>query len=362
MRQRLFLVLLPVLLLSLSLPGCQAAGISGTVFVDANDSGALDPGEQALAGVPVSDGREVVVTDAQGQYLLKAAPSPALVRLTVPTGYWPRGDQWFQRVATAGPPVDFPLQERPYRTPWRFVQVSDVHYIVPAQPLVRRFVEEVAALDPPPALVISTGDLVNDAGGVTDGDLIRRLFAQYLAALSDLPAPLLNLAGNHDLPGYGGKLPLDDPLFGARGFEALVGPAWYSLDYAGHHLVMLLATRRDPDTGQVSEGVPEECLRWLEKDLAVTPRDRPLLLFSHQPPKSWQAAVAPLLAGRKILGVFCGHHHRNKVYPMGDWTVFEDGALSGGWWMGLGPENTPRGYRLVTVGPDGVTSEYKQAP
>ena len=62
--------------------------------------------------MPVSDGREVAVTDAQGKYLLQAAAPPALVRLTVPTGYWPRGDQWFQRVAAAGPPVDFPLQER----------------------------------------------------------------------------------------------------------------------------------------------------------------------------------------------------------------------------------------------------------
>ena len=363
MRQRLVLLLLVFALLGLGLPGCRAAGVSGTVWVDANRNGTLDAGERPLAGVPVSDGGEVALTDAQGRYRLEAAAPPVLVRLTVPTGYWPDGNAWFLRVEAGGPPADFPLQERVEKTPWRFVQVSDVHNLAPAQPLIRRFVAEVAALDPPPALVVCTGDLLNSVGGVTEEELIRRLFGQYLAVMSGLPTPLLNLAGNHDLPGYGGTLSPDDPLFGVRGFEALVGPAWYSLDYAGVHLVMLLATRRDPATGAIRAGLPEDCRQWLERDLAVTPQDRPLLLFSHQPPSSWQGAVGPLLVGRKLLGVFCGHNHRNKVYSLGDWTVYEDGALSGGWWMGLGAEGTPRGYRLVTVGPEGITSaEYKRAP
>ena len=224
-----------------------------------------------------------------------------------------------------------------------------MHYIVPAQALVRRFVAEVAALDPPPGLVIATGDLVNDSNQITDDEIIRRVFADYQAALTRLPAPLLSLVGNHDLPGYGGKLPPDDPLFGVRGFEALIGPAWYSLDYAGCHLVMLLASTRDADTGQAGEGVPEECLRWLEKDLAVTPKDRPLLLFSHQPPdllaedrraaggrpRAWACSAATSTATRST--------------RWGDWTVYEDGALFRRLVDGPGP----RGHAPGVPGGDG---------
>ncbi len=354
-------LLLALLLLGLS--GCRSAGVSGVVWEDTDADGHLGAMERPLAGVALSDGSSVVLTNAQGRYYLPDATPLTVVRLTVPSGYWPTDGAWFRRVPAAASSADFPLQARPGATPWRFVQVSDVHYVAPARPLIERFVAEVAALDPPPAFVISTGDLLNNVGTVTDPDLLRRRFAQYSAALSGLPVPLLHLPGNHDLPGYGGSLSPRDPLFGVRGFETLVGPAWYSLDYADVHLVMLLTTRRNPSTGAVHAGLPDECRDWLARDLALTPPDRPLLLFAHQPPTSWNTDLATLLAGRRVLGIFCGHQHRDKVYRLGDWTVYETGALSGGWWLGRGTEDTPRGYRLVSVGRAGVlSSDYHQAP
>ncbi len=353
----------PVLAAGLVLCGCRATGVSGVVFLDANRNFVLDAGERPLAGVPVSEGREIVLTDAHGRYRLENAVLPALVRLTVPTGYWPRGDRWFRRVRAAEEQADFPLDRRAQPTPWRFVQELRIHYIAPARPLVRRFVQEVANLQPAPDLVIATGDLVHDVGPVTDGEVARRVFLRYLAVMSGLPAPLLNLPGNHDLPGYSGTVPPSDPLFGVRGYEAAVGPAWYSLDYAGVHLVFLLTTRRDPASGRPLAGLPAECRAWLAEDLQMTPRDRPLLVFAHQPPRFWQGTVAALLHGRQLLGIFCGHHHRARVYRQGDWMVYEAGALSGGWWLGPGPQDSPRGYRLVTVGAQGVISaEYRRAP
>lgn len=363
MRQSSTLLLLPTLAVGLLLCGCRPTSVSGVVFLDANRNSVRDAGETPLAGVAVSDGYEIALTDTHGRYRLENAALPALVRLTVPTGYWPRADRWFQRVAGPEPHADFPLDRRGQSTPWRFVQVSDIHYVAPARPLLRRFVQEVANLQPPPDLIIATGDLVHDVGPVTAGEVARRVFLQYLAAMSGLPAPLLNLPGNHDLPGYSGTLSPNAPLFGVRGYEAAIGPAWYSLDYADVHLIFLLTTRRDPASGRPREGLPAECRAWLARDLQVTPRARPLLIFAHQPPRFWQGSVAALLHGRRLLGVFCGHNHRAKVYRQGDWTVYEAGALSGGWWLGPGPEDSPRGYRLVTIGPEGVISaEYRRAP
>ena len=363
MRNRIAFLLTVVLALGLCLPGCRAEGISGVVFVDAAGQGAWQAGDKTLAGVAVTDGRDVALTDAQGHYSLPAATLPALVRVTVPSGYWPTGDAYFRRVEAAGQSADFPLQARVETTPWEFVQVSDVHYFRPARLLARKWVAEINTLRPPPALVINTGDLVRDANQLAKDDDIRGVFADYAEVMSGLPAPLLNVCGNHDLPGYyGGALPPADPLFGVRAYEALVGPAWYSLDYAGVHLLVILVTRRDPATGRYTEDITDDCLAWLQKDLAVTPPDRPLLLFAHQPPELWQKKVAPLLAGRKLLGVFCGHRHEDKVYRLGDWMVYDDGALSGSWWLGPGPTGTPRGYSVVTVSADGVQREYRKAP
>lgn len=42
----------------------------GTVFVDANRNGILDDAEIGIAGVLVSNGREVVTTDDVGSYAL----------------------------------------------------------------------------------------------------------------------------------------------------------------------------------------------------------------------------------------------------------------------------------------------------
>jgi len=47
--------------------------VGDTVFEDRNGNGRRDPGEPGLAGQRVSDGRSIVLTDAQGRYALPAA-------------------------------------------------------------------------------------------------------------------------------------------------------------------------------------------------------------------------------------------------------------------------------------------------
>ena len=58
----------------------------GTVFLDADRDSRLDPGEKGIPGVMVSNGREVVVTDADGAYALPAYDDMNLF-VTKPAGY-----------------------------------------------------------------------------------------------------------------------------------------------------------------------------------------------------------------------------------------------------------------------------------
>ena len=56
------------MLLAASLPA--AAAHHGRVFVDKNHNGSFDKGEKVLKDVKVSDGLNVVKTDANGMYTL----------------------------------------------------------------------------------------------------------------------------------------------------------------------------------------------------------------------------------------------------------------------------------------------------
>src|SRR3546814_15518100 len=75
--------------------GCAVAQApGGTVFEDGNGNGVRDAGEAGIAGVAVSDGRQVVRTDAQGRYALPILAGQAIFVLQ-PVGWTaPGGAGW----------------------------------------------------------------------------------------------------------------------------------------------------------------------------------------------------------------------------------------------------------------------------
>ena len=344
---------------SVALPG---AWVSGVVYEDLTHRGAFSAGDRPLAGVPVSDGSYVVRTDEGGRYRLPLRSDGALVRLSFPSNYWPVGNRWFRHV----PPgravtCDFPLRADAQSSPWHVVQVTDIHYLDAARDHLAAFCHQVNALAPAPVFIMSSGDVVVEANALRHGGTAREMFEDYAEVMAPLRAPLFALPGNHDMVGIAGRVSPTDALFGLRAFEALVGPAWYSFNYAGVHVVALDATLVSPT--KIRHGFPQPCLSWLQADLTVTPRDQPLLLFVHQPPGDWQngAQLQALLAGRKVLGIFCGHTHKSPAYAWQNHPVYEGGSLCGWWWLKECPDGKPRGFRTLSVTPEAVQTEYVPA-
>lgn len=70
------------MLLAASLPA--AAAHHGRVFVDKNHNGSFDKGEKVLKDVKVSDGLNVVKTDANGMYTLPGHERERFVFITLP--------------------------------------------------------------------------------------------------------------------------------------------------------------------------------------------------------------------------------------------------------------------------------------
>lgn len=319
-----------------------AAAIEGRVYLDANRNGQADATEPGVEHVLVSDGRNVVATDSAGNYRLETADSPAIVWVSVPRDQAPAGAFWSKADGTRR--EDFGLVSRPQSADFTFLQITDTH--IGRDDLLKQFAEHAGKLATPIAFVVNTGDLVGGVD-VVPPEKAQTQFDRYLNAVAGFQQPLFNVPGNHEHVAF--NVPEADkshPLYGKGLYRQLLGPTYYSWDWAGIHFVAL-----DGTSLPYQEKLGEDQLAWLKADVQSQPRDKPLVLFCHQSlPKLRDAgALEEILRERKILGAFCGHLHSTFVTELAGFPVYHTGAMSGAWWSGPNPDGTPQGFRLVQI-------------
>jgi len=194
--------------------------------------------------------------------------------------------------------------------PLRIAQLSDLHIGFDRAAMVDanllRLREALTCLtsrpDPPHALLL-TGDLTEHGDAAS-----YRVLAE---ALTDLPFPVLPLAGNHDaraaLAGAFTHVPQDG------------GFLHYEVALGGLRILLLDSFAE----GRHGGGFCAERADWLREALAAAP-DAPTMLAIHHPPVSagiewmdpapdepWIATFTEVIAGhRQIAGIVCGHLHR----------------------------------------------------
>jgi 3',5'-cyclic AMP phosphodiesterase CpdA len=117
------------LLLLLTTPA--AADVSGIVFVDVNENGVRDAGEPPRVGAVVSNGLDVVRTDADGHYSLAKGPR-GFIFVTRPAGF--DCENWYRRDAG-----DFALTQHPVEKEFFFVHMSDLHVFDQGAELIEEF-------------------------------------------------------------------------------------------------------------------------------------------------------------------------------------------------------------------------------
>ena len=158
-------------------------------------------------------------------------------------------------------------------------------------------VESVRSLRLPPAAVLISGDLSDNA---SDAE-----YEQVRGLLAPVGVPLYVLAGNHDdrrtlrrhfaVPGTD-----DDPI-------------QYSVDLGPVRLVMLDTTRPGEDAG----GLDAERLDWLDAELTAAPQV-PTLLAMHHPPlvtgvPAWDAICLPAPDRRELRAVLERHRQVRRL-------------------------------------------------
>lgn len=256
----------------------QSGTARGVVFNDANGNGTRDRGEKGIAGVGVSNQDVVVTTDASGAFHI--ARGGGIVFVSVPDGYRTVGHFW-RTVADTTTPLEFPLAPSPTSRDFTFVHASDTHIASASVERTRRLRVLVDSLRPNFALI--TGDLVRDALRVSEAEATSYydLFAREASAFR---TPLWVVPGNHENFGIErslSKVSESHPLYGRGMYHHYLGPDYYSFTRGGVHFVGLNTV--DIDDQWYYGHVDSLQLAWLERDLALVPKDMPIVTFDHIP-------------------------------------------------------------------------------
>ena len=363
------------LLLAVTLAPAWACEL-GTVFEDLDGDGRRGAHEPGLAHVRVSDGLEIVSSDALGRWRLSGRLDRP-VFLVKPAGFAvpPSGNGlpgFWRAPGDAG--CDFALQRREAPAQLKVIVGSDPQAGTPREAgyyaalAARGFGAHRDAV-----LGLTLGDIANDE---------LSLYPSLVAATVAAGLPWLHAPGNHDLdPGA-----TDDPG-SLSGFREVFGPDTYAWEERQAVFVMLDNVVAQPGQRPAyTGGLREEQFAFIERYLAGLDRDRLLVVGAHMPWFDTAAAGDPptlrladrerlfalLQAFPKVL-LLTGHRHAQRMVfhdagsgwhgqaPLREYSV---GAMSGAYWSGVAAvdgiphatmsDGTPRGFATLEVDADGA--------
>jgi len=385
-------------------PPVEAAGI---VFDDRSETGRRRPGDPGIPGVMVSNGRDVVVTDAEGRWRLPLAEGESVFVVKPPGWATPTGPGGVPRfsylhqpggtprdlacryagVAPTGPlpnPIELPLRRRP--EPRRF----DVLLAADTQP---ENATELAYLrDDIVSAMLGRGA----AFGINHGDIVGddlSLYPRYLEVLGATGIPWHHCPGNHDM-----NLEAHSDRFSRETWKRVFGPRHYAFQHAGATFILLDNVHYfgrvpgTPRSGRYCGLIGADQLAFVAGILARVPADRLVVLCMHIPLRTYQdpanpadntadcAALLRLLAGRPHCVSFSGHMHLIEHHYLAAGTETGAGprhhhhvlaAGSGSWWSGPRdyrglpsadcPDGSPNGFHVLSVDGSHYAAEFVPA-
>lgn len=278
----------------------------GTVFVDNNNDGILNPGDTGIANVSVSNGCDVVLTDAEGRYEIDIAALQILF-ISQPSGYTVAVDQnnvpaFYYRHYPDGTPASIDGQAVQWRFPvvdatgplpsainFPLTQIMDASTQFDAHAFADTQARTDLDQDKLREDLVTTliGNPFSAEFGITVGDVVYdnlELYDRHKQMMSLMDMPQWYLPGNHDL-----NFESPDARFANETYKLHFGPTYYSFNYGKVHFVALNNVEYAGDGQQLEDGdryrgyIHDDQLYWLERDLAHVPKDHLIVIASHIP-------------------------------------------------------------------------------
>ena len=351
-------------------------------------------------GIPdvlVSDGDEIVKTDAQGVYQIKSDKRWKYVFVIIPSGYLPPLQGIMpefhaaldEKAAVETPERrDFTL-ERVQNENFTLFVLGDMHLANRNQDVsqfdkVMKDLQETMASTSGPKYFLTLGDMTWDLYWVDN----KFCFPEYIALAEKYldGEYVFHTMGNHD----------NDPSAAGDFLKAFrytrdICPTYYSFNIGGIHFIVLDDTDfNDAPVGDRSNyraDLTAGQMQWLIKDLSYVPKGSKLVISSHIPvfyPNSslkfsnhWNGVDAPGECGTpefiellKDYDVQMLTAHSHEVFNYRANPNFEEhnmGAICATWWWSgkltpgvhIGQDGAPGGYGVFTFNGTNMSHYFK---
>lgn len=374
--------------------------VSGYVFEDLNKNNIRENREKGIAGVSVSNGVQVVLTDKSGRYSLPITDGQT-VFVIKPSGYGVPVNQnnlpqYYYQYKPSGSPADFkykgtaPTGPLPKEVNFGlYLQKEDKNFDIlvfgDPQPRTakeldyfkRAIVHEAKSNKKNTVLGISLGDLVWD-------DL--SLQKPYADVMKEMGLPWYNVMGNHDM-NYDAK---EDALSDET-FESNFGPANYAFNYGNVHFMVLDdILYPDPrDSKGYWGGFREDQIQFIQNDLKLVDKNKLIVIAFHIPLEHHNEDNFRNADRQKLFDalspfpnalLLSAHTHIQQQLFYGKaqgWNGAKDlheynvGTTCGDWWSGTADETglptstmrdgTAKGYSFISFNDNQYKVKYKTA-
>lgn len=386
-----------LLLLSTFLLGTATAQnvAKGIVYEDLNGNFKKDKKEKGIANVAVSNGTDVVLTNAKGEYQLPVGDDNiffvikptgykvALDENNLPKSYYlhkPKGapELKYKGAAPTGAlpaSLDFALTASPEADNFKALIFGDPqpYTLDEIKHFEKGVVQEVAGIKEV-AFGLSLGDLVGDN---------LDLHQAYKETIRKVGLPWYNLTGNHDM-----NYDVTQDEHANEAFQSHLGPVNYSFNYGKVHFIVLDdILYPDPRDGKgYWGGFRKDQLDFVENDLKFVPKENLVVLAFHIPlelegesfrledrqrlfsilkdyPNTLALSAHTHFQQQNLFGAKEGWQGAKPFYE------FNVGTTSGDWYSGekndqgvpasTMRDGTPKGYVFLNFNGNQYTIDYK---
>jgi hypothetical protein len=284
--------LLAVLLFASSLGSMAQEAAEGIIFEDLNGNGKKDRQEKGMEGVAVSNGIQVVQSDAKGKYELPVGEDQ-IIFVIKPSGYHIPLDEYnlprnfYIHKPKGSPELKFDGVQATGKMP------KSVNFALTPGESKENFTSLIFG-DPQPytteevnffadGVVSEVEGIEGMEFGLALGDLVGddlTLFHSYTQAIAKVGIPWYNVMGNHDMNYDGEKDEWSD-----ESFEANFGPANYAFNQGKVHFIVLDdILYPDPRDGKgYWGGFRKDQLEFVKNSLSFVPKDHLIVLSMHIP-------------------------------------------------------------------------------
>lgn len=330
-------------------------------------------GDEPIEGVKVTDGKNIVLTGADGAYALESDKAYGLVYITPPSGYVPQSadgvkpEFWaaLDKASASDETHDFRLQ-RQDQSSYTVLFLTDVHlcgstrkpdievFRRKALPAFNALAEKASKNGP--VYAFNLGDLSHERYWYEFNFGLQDAYNEFL--LGGDKTPMYSIPGNHD----NDCAVLSDNTDYDAGhiYRSVLGPEYYSVEIGDEHWIFAddIIYINDPTVhkkpwpvgskGSINykAGFTPEEMEWIEKDLESVPEGKKVIFCTHCPvlkdggaettfPEEQMTRLSKALGRFGSVMIYSGHLHRSEYIVSEKWPLFTNQVLcafSGDMW------------------------------